>query len=125
MADATLGPAFFRAAEFLEDHILKLRWYYCVIVNLAATNYPEIIPEVWQHCWQHVCEPLDHEGRFAVAQKMREALTKGCGIMGPAKVPLSNQLAIQACDANNSSLGRHGHQTAGQMYTSRAQGYRE
>lgn len=82
----SLGNDFYRAVEKLSDDALKLRWYYCVIVNLAAINYPDVIPEVWKHCWQHLCEPLDHDGRFAVAQKTREALTKGCGIMGPAKV---------------------------------------
>lgn len=86
MTDISLGADFFDAVKHLEDQKLKVRWYYSVVINLAAMNYPEIIPQVWQHCWEHVCEPLDHKGRFAVAQKVREALAKGCGIMGPAKV---------------------------------------
>lgn len=81
----SLTADFYAQVETLDAHSEKVRWYYCVIVNLAALNYPELIPEVWAHCWQHVCEPIDGHGRFSVAQKMREALTKGCRIMGPAK----------------------------------------
>lgn len=91
----SLKPDFYAQVENLDTHSEKLRWYYCVIVNLAALNYPELIPEVWDHCWQQVCQSLEHDGRLDVAQKMREALTKGCGIMGPAKVLLPYQTATR------------------------------
>ena len=86
MADTRLEDDFFKQVENITTQKAKIRWYYCVIVNLGALNYPEVIPQVWDHCWTHVCEPLDFDGRFGVAQKMREALIKACGIMGPAKV---------------------------------------
>lgn len=91
MTNVSLGSDFYDRVKRLEKDALKLRWYRVVIVNLAAINYPDVIPEVWGHCWQNICEPLNHDGRFAVARTMREALTKGCGIMGPAKVVQSPQ----------------------------------
>ena len=81
-----LGADFFDEVEKIGTQGLKVRWYYCVICNLGALNYPDVIPQVWNHCWKDVCEPLDHDERFKVAQKLREALIKACGIMGPAKV---------------------------------------
>lgn len=86
MADKRLEDDFFKQVEDIASQKAKVRWYYCVIVNLGAMNYPEIIPQVWDHCWRHVCEPLGFDERFRIAQKMREALIKACGIMGPAKV---------------------------------------
>lgn len=86
MAASRLEDDFFEQVESIESQSIKIRWYYCVIVNLGAMNYPEVIPQVWGHLWKHVCEPLDHSERFRIAQKVREALIKACGIMGPAKV---------------------------------------
>lgn len=86
MAAPRLGDDFFEQVEKTNSLAVKVRWYYCVLVNLGALNYPDVIPQVWDHCWQHVCEPLDHDERFKVAQKLREAFIKACGIMGPAKV---------------------------------------
>jgi hypothetical protein len=86
MADPRLGDDFFKQVEDIQSQDAKVRWYYCVIVNLGAMNYPEVIPQVWEHCWKYVCEPLGHDERFKIAQKVREALIKACGIMGPAKV---------------------------------------
>ena len=83
-----LGEDFFAQIQRLETQAAKVRWYYCVIVNLGALNYPDVIPQIWEHCWRHVCEPLNHDEKFKTAQKMREALIKACGIMGPAKVRL-------------------------------------
>ena len=88
MASPQLNDGFFKQLERIETHEAKVRWYYCVIVNIGALNYPDVIPQVWQHCWEHVCQPLSHGERFKVAQKIREALIKACGIMGPAKVSL-------------------------------------
>ena len=85
-----LTGEFFAQVERIDGQDAKVRWYYCVIVNLGAMNYPEVIPQVWEHLWQHVCEPLEHDERFKVAQKVREALIKACGIMGPAKVGRMN-----------------------------------
>lgn len=86
MAEPRLEDDFFKQVENVGSQNAKVRWYYCVIVNLGAMNCPEVIPQVWNHLWEHVCKPLEHEERFKVAQKVREALIKACGIMGPAKV---------------------------------------
>lgn len=86
MAAPRLEEDFFEQVEKIETQAARVRWYYCVIVNLGALNYPDVIPQVWDHCWQHVYQPLSHDERFKIAQKMREALIKACGIMGPAKV---------------------------------------
>ena len=82
----TLPDEFFAQANKIGSQHGKVRWYYCVIVDLAAMNYPDVIPQVWEHLWNNVCEPLGHEERFSIAQKVREALIKACAIMGPAKV---------------------------------------
>jgi hypothetical protein len=82
----SLPDEFFAQANKIDSQHGKVRWYYCVIVNLAAMNYSDVIPQVWEHLWNNVCERLGHEERFLVAQKVREALIKACAIMGPAKV---------------------------------------
>ena len=86
MAGPKLDPDFFTQVEQIATQEAKVRWYYCVIVNLGALNYSELIPQVWDHCWTHVCSELSHDEKFKIAQKVREALIKACGIMGPAKV---------------------------------------
>lgn len=92
MTDVDIGTDFFEQVEKLKEDALKVRWYCCVVVNLAAINYPDLIPQVWSHCWKHICEPFNHEKQFKVAQALRESLIKGCGIMGPAKVRMSSCL---------------------------------
>ena len=84
--EPSLGADFFEKVERIYDQDTKVRWYYCVIVNLGAINYPELIPQAWDHAWQSMMVSLTPHGRFKVAQKFREALIKACGIMGPAKV---------------------------------------
>lgn len=86
METPRLEDDFFAQVQNLPKQEQQVRWYYCVIVNLGALNYPDVIPQVWDHCWKHVCKPLGFDERFKIAQKMREALIKACGIMGPAKV---------------------------------------
>ena len=89
VAESRLGADFFKQVERIDDPARKLRWYYCVVVNLAAVNYPELITEVWQHCWIHLCETSNHEQQFWIAQKLRESLIIATGIMGAARVSLS------------------------------------
>jgi hypothetical protein len=78
----------FEKVEAIDNVDHKIRWYYCVLVNLAALNYPTLVPTVWEHIWEHVMSKLDHEAQFQAARKLREAYIKGCGIMGAAKVCL-------------------------------------
>lgn len=82
----TLPDDFFSQVDGLTSQHDKVRWYYCVIVNLGALNYPDVIPQVWEHLWKSVCEQVSHDEKFFIAQQVREALIKACGIMGPAKV---------------------------------------
>ena len=97
MATPRLKDDFFEQVEKIETQVAKVRWYYCVIVNLGALNYPDVIPRIWDHCWQNVCEPLGYDERFTIAQKMREALIKACGIMGPAKVMPKRRVFDNVC----------------------------
>ncbi|KAJ1333121.1 4-carboxymuconolactone decarboxylase [Microdochium nivale] len=85
MADAKLDTDFFRQVETLDSTDARIRWYYCVIVNLAGLNYPDLIPAVYTHMSANVMSGLSFDEQFRAAQKLREALIKGCGIMGPAK----------------------------------------
>lgn len=91
-AEPNLGHDFFKQVEEVDDPALKIRWYYCVVVNLAALNYADVIPKVWEHCWRHLCKPLSHDEQFKLAQKMRESLIKATGIMGAARVSQLNFL---------------------------------
>ena len=46
MAEPSLGDDFFNQVDRLSSQEEKVRWYYWVIVNLGAINYPELIPTV-------------------------------------------------------------------------------
>ncbi|KAH8767226.1 hypothetical protein F5883DRAFT_72432 [Diaporthe sp. PMI_573] len=81
----TLDDSFFERIDALSNTDEKIRWYYCVIVNLAALNFPEVVPSVYDRLCKHVMSSLAHDAQFKTAQKLREALIKSCGIMGAAK----------------------------------------
>lgn len=83
--DAKIPSSFFSKVESLPGNDEKVRWYYCVMVNLAALNYPTLVPSVYEHMSAHVMCKLSHEEQFAAARKLREAFIKACGIMGAAK----------------------------------------
>lgn len=83
---AVIDDSFFAKIDALSSTEDKIRWYYCVIVNLAALNYPEVVPSVYDRFSKLVISSLDHDAQFKAAQKLREALIKSCGIMGAAKV---------------------------------------
>lgn len=87
---AVIDDSFFEKIDALSSTNDKIRWYYCVIVNLAALNYPEVVPSVYERFSKRVMSSLDHDAQFKAAQKLREALIKSCGIMGAAKVSLFN-----------------------------------
>ena len=87
MAETTmLDDSFFERIDALSNTDEKIRWYYCVVVNLAALNFPEVVPSVYDRLCKHVMSSLAHDAQFKTAQKLREALIKSCGIMGAAKV---------------------------------------
>lgn len=85
---AKLDDSFFDKIDAVSNTDDKIRWYYCIIVNLAALNYPEIVPIVYDRLSKQVMSSLAHDDQFKTAQKLREALIKSCGIMGAAKVCL-------------------------------------
>ncbi|POS77045.1 hypothetical protein DHEL01_v204562 [Diaporthe helianthi] len=80
-----IEDSFFETIDALTSTEDKIRWYYCVIVNLAALNYPDLVPSVYDRFSKRVMSSLEHDAQFKAAQKLREALIKSCGIMGAAK----------------------------------------
>lgn len=89
MASATtplLGDDFFEKVGHIPTTSDKVRWYMCVIVNLSAMNYPDLIPVVWRHLSDTLFPHMSHDERFHAARKIREGLIKSCGIVGAAKV---------------------------------------
>ena len=86
MTEVTIPPSFLSKVEALSNVGAQIRWYYCVMVNLAALNYPTLIPSVYDHMTVHVMQKLSHDKQFSAARKLREAFIKGTGIQGAAKV---------------------------------------
>lgn len=86
MLEPTIPSSFFAKVVALGSTDAKIRWYYCVMVNLAALNMPMLVPKVYEHMASHVMTNLNHEQQFAAARKLREAFIKGAGIQGAAKV---------------------------------------
>lgn len=61
----------------------RLKWYATAIVALSAINYPEEIPNFYSRLLEvHIPEAE----KFNETRKIKEALTKVCGIQGAAKV---------------------------------------
>lgn len=81
-----LDDSFFERIDALSNTDEKIRWYYCIVVNLAALNYPEVVPSVYDRLSKQLMSSLGHDDQFKTAQKFREGLIKSCGIMGAAKV---------------------------------------
>lgn len=82
----SLGNDFFEAVEKMHSTDEKIRWYMCVIVNLASLNFPELVPTIWDHMALHIFPSMSHNEKFKATQKIRESITKACGIFGAAKV---------------------------------------
>ena len=69
----------------LKDTAKRIRWYMCVIVTLSSLNYPDVIPQVYEHFASNVLAELPPTDRFAAVQKVREGLIKSTGIVGAAR----------------------------------------
>lgn len=67
----------------------SFKWYLGAIVALGALNYPEEIPTLYSRLLEAY---IPSEDQFDETRKMKEALTKVCGIQGAAKVRWSVQL---------------------------------
>lgn len=57
----------------------------CTIVILSSLNYPDIIPQVYEHLDQDLLSKLSEEDRFSAVRKLREGLIKSTGIVGAAR----------------------------------------
>lgn len=85
LQSATLGDDFFTEVVNARPEE-AIRWYMCVMVNLSSLNFPDLIPAVWEHLDEHFLSGTKRDEQFMVARRMREALTKSCGIVGAARV---------------------------------------
>ncbi|KAH8697926.1 hypothetical protein BGW36DRAFT_359696 [Talaromyces proteolyticus] len=69
----------------------QFKWYQTAIVALGALNYPEEIPKLYSLLLDRY---IPKGSRLNETRKIREGLTKLCGIMGAAKAGSSlRQLA--------------------------------
>jgi hypothetical protein len=53
-------------------------------------NYPDEIPNIWKHFTSHYLPLVNENEKLPAARRIREALTKSVGIVGAAKVVLSD-----------------------------------
>jgi hypothetical protein len=84
-----LSPTFFQEVEELKSVQEKFRWYTVLIVTLSSMNYPDEIPNLYQHFMSHYLPLIQEDEKLLAARKIREALTKSVGIVGAAKVGFS------------------------------------
>jgi hypothetical protein len=61
----------------------RLKWYLTTIIAFGGMNYPELIPELYDILLK---EYIPQEEQMQETRKIREGLTKLCGIWGAAKV---------------------------------------
>jgi len=80
-----LHQSFFQEVEDLKSLEEKFRWYMVLIVTLSSMNFPDEVPNVFQHFLSHYLPLLQPDERLLGARKIREALTKSVGIVGAAK----------------------------------------
>lgn len=79
-----LNPAFIaELAEIGQPIGPKFQWYLTAVVGLGALNYPEEIPGFYLHLLEKYIPEHEHK---SATRKIREGLTKVCGIQGAAKV---------------------------------------
>lgn len=81
----TLPDSFFEPVLALSSNPDRRRWYMCVLVALSSLNYPDVIPQVYQHLDANLLSPLSFDERFAVVRQIREGLIKSTGIVGAAR----------------------------------------
>ncbi|KAF2653677.1 hypothetical protein K491DRAFT_717855 [Lophiostoma macrostomum CBS 122681] len=82
----TISDSFFAPPLDQSDVELRARWYMCTIISLSSLNYPDVIPQVYEHFSKHVLSTLasDEERKRTVAC-VREGLIKSTGIVGAAR----------------------------------------
>ncbi|CAM1510710.1 Fc.00g010450.m01.CDS01 [Cosmosporella sp. VM-42] len=79
---AILDEEFIDSLAELGKPFPRFKWYLTVIVAQAALNYPEEIPSFYTILLKKY---ILEDKKFEETRKIREALTKMCGIQGAAK----------------------------------------
>lgn len=80
---ALLDNEFIESLAELGKPYPNFKWYLGAVVALGALNYPEEIPTLYGRLLELYIPPAD---QFNETRKIKEALTKVCGIQGAAKV---------------------------------------
>ncbi|KAH7071566.1 hypothetical protein BKA63DRAFT_392335, partial [Paraphoma chrysanthemicola] len=61
-------------------------WYMCVFITLSSVNYPDVIPQVYNHLDTNLLSKLDSESaRKSAINRIREGLIKSTGIVGAGR----------------------------------------
>ncbi|KAK5454044.1 hypothetical protein LTS15_006044 [Exophiala xenobiotica] len=71
----------------------RLKWYLTTIVAFGGMNYPELIPEFYEILLK---EYIPQEEQMQETRKIREGLTKLCGIWGAAKTGSATRQLLKA-----------------------------
>lgn len=87
MSDQALRREFLDHLRDVHDSKIRsdshLKWYITAIIALGGMNYAELIPDLYKTLLEDYIPAQD---QFAETRKIREGLTKCCGIWGAAKV---------------------------------------
>lgn len=126
-----LPAHFFQEVESITSLPDKFRWYMVLIVTLSSMNYPDEIPNVWNHFAAHYLPIIPADEKLLAARRIREALTKSVGIVGAAKVNtllfvISLLVHVRYHDIANANycLDGNKYQTSSDCDSAGAQGYR-
>ncbi|KAK5192631.1 hypothetical protein LTR99_009615 [Exophiala xenobiotica] len=71
----------------------RLKWYLTTIIAFGGMNYPELIPEFYEILLK---EYIPQEEQMQETRKIREGLTKLCGIWGAAKTGSATRQLLNA-----------------------------
>lgn len=112
-----LPSAFLDNALRIDDSGRRVRWYMCTIVSLSSLNYPDVIPQVYEHFNTNLlsgCSSFEERG--AAINQLREALIKSTGIVGAGRTGNAIR-ALSGCipgdfRATNSPRAMESQQTA-------------
>lgn len=77
---------FYHSLAATGESAIRFKWYRTAIVALGALNFPEEIPKLYKLLLDTYIPEADQK---LETSKLRESLTKVCGIMGAAKVSSS------------------------------------
>lgn len=81
----TLPASFWEPVISLSSSSDRLRWYMCVVVALSSLNFPDIIPQVYDHLDANLLSKISPDDCFSHVRRLREGLIKSTGIVGAAR----------------------------------------